>query len=99
MHNRCQETQLMLYPVHSIDDIETLVKESEVVTGRACRTFVVAGAERLFYELSQKKKGFHLQRLDINGRVLHSEHLLTFELMEHSLFLALQAGQLFVAPV
>jgi hypothetical protein len=99
MHNRCQEPQLTLFPVHSFDDIEVLVKESEVVTGRACRTFVVAGAERLFYELSQKKKGFHLQRLDIDGQVLHSQHLLTFELLEHSLCEALQAGQLFVAPV
>lgn len=101
MHNHLHraEPQLTLFPVGSIDDIECLVKESEVVTGLACRTFVVAGADRLFYQLSQHRKGFQLQRLDVSGRVLHSEHLLTFELLEHSLHEALQAGQLFVAPV
>ena len=93
------ESGLLLFAVRSIDDIECLVKESEVVTGLACRTFVVAGADRLFYQLSQQKKGFRLQRLDVSGEVLHSEVLLTFELLEHSLFEALQAGQLFVAPV
>jgi hypothetical protein len=98
-HLHPTEPQLTLYPVCSIDDIERLVKESEVMTGLAVRTFVVAGAERLFYELLQHKKGFRLQRLDVTGRVLHSQHLLTFELLEHSLHEALQAGQLFVAPL
>jgi hypothetical protein len=101
MHNQLHgaEPALTLFPVVSIDDIECLVKESEVVTGLASRTFVVAGADRLFYQLSQHRKGFQLQRLDVSGRVLHSEHLLTFELLEHSLHEALQAGQLYVAPV
>jgi hypothetical protein len=98
-HLHREEPQLTLLPVCSIDDIESLVKESEVVTGLACRTFVVAGADRLFYQLSQHRKGFQLLRLDLGGRVLHSEHLLMFELLEHSLHEALQAGQLFVAPV
>lgn len=98
-HLHRAQPQLTLHPVCSIDDIERLVKESEVVTGRAIRTFVVAGAERLFYELSQHNKGFRLQRLDVSGQILHSQHLLTFELLEHSLHEALQAGQLFVAPL
>ena len=101
MHNQahCASSTLTLLPVGSIDDIEGLVKESEVVTGFASRTFVVAGADRLFYQLSQHRKGFELQRLDVSGRVLHSEYLLTFELLEHSLYEAMRAGQLFVAPV
>lgn len=101
MHDQqhCAHPAPTLFPVASIDDIEYLVKESEVVTGLASRTFVVAGADRLFYQLSQHRKGFQLQRLDVSGRVLHSEHLLTFELLEHSLHEALQAGQLFVASV
>src|SRR5690349_5008619 len=81
-HLHGSEPELTLFAVRSIDDIEGLVKESEVVTGLACRTFVVAGADRLFYELSQHRKGFRLQRLDISGEVLYSEHLLTFELLE-----------------
>ncbi len=93
------EPELTLYAVRSVDDLEGLVKESEVVTGLACRTFVVAGADRLFYQLCQHRKGFEVQRLDISGRVLHSQHLLGFELAEHSLAEALQAGQLFVAPL
>lgn len=93
------ESTLTLFAVGSVDDIEGLVKESEVVTGKATRTFVVAGADRLFYELTQYKKGYRLQRLDVSGTVLHTQLLLTFELMEHSLLEALRAGQLYVAPV
>ena len=36
-----------LLPVRALDDIEYLVKESEVVTGQAGRAFVIAGADRL----------------------------------------------------
>jgi hypothetical protein len=93
------EPQLTLFPVCSIDQIDSLVKESEVVTGLACRTFVVAGADRLLYQVTKHRNGFELRRLDVSGRVLHSEHLLAFELLEHFLHEALQVGQLFVGPV
>ncbi len=36
-------------PVQALSDIEFLVKESEVLTGRAGRCFLVAGADRLTY--------------------------------------------------
>ena len=34
-----------LLPVRSLDELEHLVKESEVLTGAPGRTFVVAGAD------------------------------------------------------
>lgn len=56
------ESMLTLFAVGSVDDIEGLVKESEVVTGKATRTFVVAGADRLFYELTWSARSWHCLR-------------------------------------
>lgn len=101
MHSQQGSTgpALTLFAVRSLGDIEDLIKESEVVTGIACRTFVVAGADRLFYQLSQHRKGFELQRLDLSGHVLYAQCLFPFELLEHSLLDAVMAGQLFAAPI
>ena len=39
--------RVRLLSVQAPEDIEYLVKESEVLTGRSGRTFVIAGADRL----------------------------------------------------
>ena len=41
-----------LLAVTAPEDIEFLVKESEVLTGQPGRIFVIAGAERLSYRVS-----------------------------------------------
>lgn len=89
----------LLLPVRAPEDLEYLVKESEIVTGRPGRTFVIAGADRLAYRLQWHALGFQVERLDSRGRALHVQQLLLFEFLDHPLLEALHAGQLFTAPI
>ena len=88
-----------LLTVQAPEDIEFLVKESEVLTGRAGRTFVIAGADWLAYRVHWHPIGLKVERLDAEGQVLSTQHLLTREFLGHSLIEALAAGQLFTPPV
>ena len=88
-----------LLTVHAPEDIEFLVKESEVLTGRTGRTFVIAGADWLAYRVHWHPIGLKVERLDVEGRVLSTQHLLPREFFGHSLIEALAAGQLFTPPV
>jgi hypothetical protein len=101
MHIESQrgEASPLMLAVRSTDDIEYLVKQSEVLTGLPGRTFVIAGAERLSYRLLWHPLGFRVQRLDDQAKVLHTQHLASFEFLDHSLLEALHAGQLFTVPV
>ena len=89
----------LLLPVRAPEDLEYLVKESEIVTGRPGRTFVIAGADRLAYRLQWHALGFQVERLDAHGRVVSTQHLQVWEFLEHSLVEAQAAGQLFTPPV
>lgn len=86
-------------PVRTLSDVEYLVKESEVLTGRAGRCFVVASADRLPYRVHWHPLGFKIERLDQRGEVLDTRHLLPWEFEKHSLAHALAVGQLFTASV
>ncbi len=88
-----------LLAVTTPQDIEFLVKESEVLTGLPGRTFVIAGADWLTYRVQWHTMGFKVERLDEQGRTLNSQHLLPWEFVDHSLVEALQAGQLFTPSV
>ena len=88
-----------LLTVQAPEDIEFLVKESEVLTGQAGRTFVIAGADWLAYRVHWHPIGLKVERLDVEGRVLSTQHLLPREFFRHSLIEALAAGQLFTPPV
>ncbi|WP_159690456.1 hypothetical protein [Cognatazoarcus halotolerans] len=88
-----------LLTVQAAEDIEFLVKESEVLTGQAGRTFVIAGADWLAYRVHWHPIGLKVERLDVEGRVLSTQHLLPREFFGHSLIEALAAGQLFTPPV
>lgn len=88
-----------LLPVYDLGDIEFLVKESEVLTGRAGRGFLIAGADRLIYRVHWHPLGFKVERLDARGQVLDCRHLLPWEFEEHGLAQALACGQLFTASV
>ena len=88
-----------LLAVQAPEDIEYLVKESEVLTGRAGRTFVISGADWLAYRVHWHPMGLKVERLDERGRVLSTQHLLLWEFLEHSLMEAQAAGQLFTPPV
>ena len=92
-----------LLTVQAPEDIEYLVKESEVLTGQAGRTFVISGADWLVYRVSFCERthpsGLKVERLDANGRVVSTQHLQVWEFLEHSLVEAQAAGQLFTPPV
>ena len=89
----------VLLPVRALDDIEYLVKESEVVTGQAGRAFVIVGADRLIYRVHWHPLGFKVERLDVHGDILDSRHLLPSSFEQHGLAQALACGQLFTASV
>lgn len=88
-----------LLAVQTPEDIEFLVKESEVLTGQAGRTFVIAGADWLIYRVHWQPLGLKVERLDARGHVLNTQHLLLWEFLEHHLMEAQAAGQLFTPPV
>lgn len=91
--------RVRLLSVQAPEDIEYLVKESEVLTGRSGRTFVIAGADWLAYRVHWHPIGLKVERLDEEGRILSTQHLLPREFLGHSLIEALAAGQLFTPPV
>ena len=91
--------RVRLLSVQAPEDIEYLVKESEVLTGRSGRTFVIAGADWLAYRVHWHPIGLKVERLVVEGRVLSTQHLLPWEFLGHSLIEALAAGQLFTPPV
>lgn len=88
-----------MLPVHEPKDIEFLVKESEILTGQAGRIFVISGADWLAYRVQWHPMGFKVERLDDQGKVLHSQHQLAHEFLGHSVVEALHAGQLFTPSV
>ncbi len=88
-----------LLNVRAPEDIEFLVKESEVLTGKPGRMFVIAGADRLSYRVQWHPMGAKVERLDEHGHPLSSQHLLPWEFPEHSVVQALSAGQLFTPLV
>lgn len=97
MHRAGRSTALLT--VQAPEDIEFLVKESEVLTGLAGRTFVIAGADRLAYRVYWHPIGLKVERLDVASQVLSTRHLLPIEFLRHSLMEALAVGQLFTPPV
>ena len=88
-----------LLTVQTPEDIEFLVKESEVLTGLAGRTFFIASADWLTYRVHRHPIGLKVERLDAAGQILSTRHLLPKEFRRHSLTEALAAGQLFTRPV
>ncbi|WP_150429951.1 hypothetical protein [Dechloromonas sp. CZR5] len=88
-----------LLTVQAPEDIEFLIKESEVLTGRTGRTFIIAGADRLAYRVHWHPIGVKVEHLDAAGRVLSTQYQLLNEFRRHSLIDTLAAGQLFTPPV
>lgn len=85
--------------VHAAEDIEFLVKESEVITGRPGRQFVIASADRLAYRIQSCPIGFKIERLDHEDNPTCTLTLRPGEFHLHSLGEALRAGQLCTPPV
>ena len=81
------------------EDIEFLIKESEVITGRPGRTFAVAGAGWQIFRLHWLQGVVKVDRLDTAGQVLSTERIPTRAFCGHRLIGALASGQLFTPPV
>lgn len=88
-----------LLTVQAPEDIEFLAKESEVLTGRAGRIFVITGADWLAYRVHWHPIGLKAEWLNAEYRVLSTQYLLPREFLGHSLMEALAAGQLFTPPI
>lgn len=98
-HVSIPDTDAPLLNVRALEDIEFLVKESEVLTGKSGRTFVIAGADHLSYRVQWHPMGSKVERLDARGQAVSSQHLLPREFLNHSVVEALRAGQLFTPLV
>lgn len=85
--------------VRAAEDIEFLVKESEIITGRLGRRFLIASADRLVYLIQWHQDDYQVQRLDQHGYPICTLTMLPDEFKAHSLGEALRAGQLFTLPV
>ena len=81
------------------EDIEFLIKESEIITGRPGRTFAVAGAGWQIFRLHWLQGVVKVDRLDTAGQVLSTERVPTKAFCEHRLIGALASGLLFTPPV
>jgi len=88
-----------MLPVRAAADIEYLVKESEVMTGRPGREFVIAGADRLVYRIQWQPIGCKVERLDRGGSAISTHYMLHSEFHTHALSEALRSGQLFTPAV
>jgi len=85
--------------VSRIEDLEFLVKESEVLTGRSGRRFVVASANRLVYRVHWRSPALVIERLDEQGTVCDRQFLLPWEFEHHVLAQAMASQQLFASSV
>lgn len=88
-----------LVPVRATQDIEFLVKESEIITGRLGRKFVIASADRLVYRIHWHLDAYQVERLDHQGDPICTLTMLPDEFEAHILGEASRAGQLFTPPV
>lgn len=89
-----------LIRVRTTRDIEYLVKEAEVLTGRRGRDFVVCGgADRLAYRVLWYENGYEVQRLGPAGDPTSAMLLLPEMLDQHCFGSALRAGCLFTPVV
>jgi len=86
-------------PVSRIEDLEFLVKESEVLTGRSGRRFVVASADRLVYRVHWQSPALVIERLDERGAVCDRQFLLPWEFEHHVVSQAMASQQLFASSV
>lgn len=96
---RNNDTMGSMLAVHATQDLEFLVKESEIVTGKPGRKFVIGGADHLAYLVQWLSIGYQVQPLGIDDKPLSTQILVGVEFDAHRLGQALQAGQLFTPSV
>ena len=88
-----------LVPVRTLNDLDWLVKESEIMTGEPGREFVVAGADRPAYHVRLDPAGYQIQRVDDETRAVMPMHATAPDLVRHALGNALACGLLYTAAL
>lgn len=87
-----------LLPVRTVDDLELLVKEFEIATGRAGRAFLVADDVGAAWKVAADLAGFRI--VPLRGAADPASSLVTpAELGTHPLGTAIRRGQLFAEPL
>jgi hypothetical protein len=84
-----------LIQVNCLEDIEFLVKESEVITGKPGRHFIISGDGNVMYRIHCDPSGYQIQHLDAAGNPTNTTHMKPESLAEHSLGKAVREGLLF----
>lgn len=88
-----------LLPVRSVTDLEWLVKESELVTGKPGRQFIVAGGDRPAYQVRLDASGFEIIRVDVDPLGTTPTHSSKPEYFQHPVASAMACGRLYTAKV
>lgn len=85
-----------LVTVRTIEDIEFLVKESEVLTGRRGRKFIITGATRLAFRVHWYPTGYQVRRLNMDTDKPCNRKLFMrpYVFLLHGLGRALRTGRL-----
>jgi len=84
-----------LVPVRDTRDIDFLIKESEVFTGRAGRTFVVLGSQGGSYRIELRPCGYLIGPLDGHGLGTDARYVSAADWAGHSVARAMRAGLVF----
>lgn len=88
-----------LLPVRNVADLEWLIKESELVTGKPGRQFIVAGGDRPAYRVRLDASGFEVLRVDMEPRGTAPIHSTKPEFVHHPVSSALACGRLYTAKL
>lgn len=88
-----------LVPVRTLNDLDWLVKEREILTGEPGREFVVLGADRPAYHVTLDTAGYQIQRVDDDSCAATPMHSTAPDLVRHTLGNALACGLLYTAAL
>lgn len=90
---------LNLVPVQNVQVMHSMVAESDLLTGQSGRAFIVAGTDRITYQVRLCPDGYEVEQLDGEGRPLSKQYVSAHAWAEHSLGGALRRGQLYTVPL
>lgn len=83
-----------MHRVRTLEEVEYLIKESEVLTGQPGRTFVIASADQLRYRVEWHELYLKIDRLNEDQDVVSTQFMTPLQFATHSLTEALKLGQL-----
>lgn len=83
-----------MHRVRTLEEVEYLIKESEVITGHPGRTFVIASADHLRYRVQWHELYLKVERLNDQQEVVNTQFMTPMQFATHSLTEAIKLGQL-----